>query len=140
MSLAVGQTSRGRVLRAAVRCDSLSPETKTFRHHEGLLARHSALPAKDFSRQPHWSYEDVNGIGEKGGLIALDKMAEPGQSERRWNEQQCDDPMPPDHDERGKADRYGDHVQSTIDRMVMRAVVMRVKSHIPTPVKRGFNE
>ena len=42
--------------------------------------------SEDATRQPHWSYEDVNGIGEKGGLVALDKMAEPRQSERRWNE------------------------------------------------------
>ena len=35
-------------------------------------------------------------IGEKGGLIALDEMSQPGKSERGRNEEERDDPDKPD--------------------------------------------
>ena len=41
--------------------------------------------------------------------------------------------MPPHHDYRREAYRDRNHVQCTVDGMVVRAVVVRVQPHKPTP-------
>src|SRR5260221_456074 len=72
----------------------------------------------------------MRGIGEKRRLVAFDQMPEPGQSESSWNEKQCDDPVEPDHNHRREANWDGDQMQRTVYRMIVCAVVMRVKAHM----------
>ena len=71
----------------------------------------------------------MNRIGEKGGLIAFDEMAEPGEGECGGNEQEADDPVEPDHDDGREANGNGDHVKGAVDWVVMRAIVVRVETH-----------
>jgi len=70
----------------------------------------------------------VSGIGEKGGLVALDHMTQPGQRKRSGDQQQRNHPVEPDQDERRESDGNRNHVQRTIHRMVMCAVVMGIQA------------
>src|SRR5947208_2332783 len=74
----------------------------------------------------------MRGIGEKRRLVAFEQMPEPGQSESSWNENQCDDPVEPDHKHRREADWDGDQVQRTVYRMIVCTVIVRVKTHMIT--------
>jgi len=63
-------------------------------------------------------------IRQKCRLIPFDQVPQPGQRESCRNEQQPDDPVKPDDNDGREADRDRDHVQRTIERMIVRAVVM----------------
>lgn len=88
-------------------------------------------PAKDFSRHPYRSDRDVQGIGKKSRLVALDQMAEPSQSESPGNQQESDDPVEPDHHNRRETDRNGNQVEGAIEGMTVCAVIVRKKIHMP---------
>src|SRR5437899_10031839 len=45
--------------------------------------------------------------------------------------------MEPDHDNRGKADRNGDHVQGAVYGMGVRTIVMRIQTHGTPHVSRS---
>ena len=83
----------------------------------------------------------MNGICQERGFVAFDQMTQPRQGKGRRNEEQGDQPMPPNHDDGRESDRDGDHVEGPIDRLVMRAVVVRIQSHLhPHGGKRGGAE
>src|SRR5437667_4396668 len=69
-------------------------------------------------------------IREKCWLVAFNQVAEPRQRKSSWDEKQRNDPMEPDHNQRREADWDGNQVQRTIYRMIVCAVVMRVKAHV----------
>jgi hypothetical protein len=80
--------------------------------------------AEDFVDHPQRGYENMCRVSEECRLVAFNQMPQPGQGESRRNQQQPDDPVEPDDDQGGKANRNGDHVQRTIDGMIVCAVVM----------------
>ena len=69
------------------------------------------------------------GISQEGRLVPFDQVAKPGKRKSGRNEQEADDPVEPDHDQRGEADRNRDHVQCTVDGVIMRAVIVRIEAH-----------
>jgi|SRR5689334_1779053 hypothetical protein len=80
--------------------------------------------AEDFADHPKRRYEDMCRVSEKCRLVAFNQVPQPGQGESRRDQQQPDDPVEP-HDDKGrKANRNGNHVQRTIYRMIVGAVVM----------------
>jgi len=95
------------------------------------------VAAENSFRQPNGGDKNVDGIREKRRLVAFNEMSQPCEREGGGNEEQGNDPMPPD-DDHGR-ETYGDrdHVQGAVNGMVVRAVVVRVQTHISTPtVKR----
>ena len=88
-------------------------------------------PTKDFSRHPYRSDRDVQGIGKKSRLVALDQMAEPSQSESPGNQQESDDPVEPDDHNRRETDRNGNQVEGAIEGMTVCALIVRKKIHGP---------
>src|SRR4051812_24971104 len=95
-----------------------------------MTLRPRLLPAKKLTHHPERRDEYVREIGEKGRLIALDQVPEQGQSEGSRDYQQSDNPMKLNDNQGRETDRDCDHVQRTIDRVVVRTVVMGVKAHI----------
>jgi hypothetical protein len=64
-------------------------------------------------------------------------MTEPGQRERGRNKKQPDNPVKPDHNNGGEAHGDGNQMQRPIDRVIVRAIVMRVETYafISLPVQ-----
>ncbi len=72
------------------------------------------------------------GVGKECWFIAFNQMSQPCQCKCGRDEQQSDDPMKPDDHNRREPDRYGDHVQGAINRMIVGTVVMGVEArHSP---------
>jgi len=71
----------------------------------------------------------MGGVGKECWFIAFNQMSEPGQCKCCWDEHESNDPMKPDDHNRSEPDRYGDHVQGAINRMIMGFVVMGVETH-----------
>jgi hypothetical protein len=86
-------------------------------------------PAEQFANHPHWGYEHMRWVGEEGGRVAFDEVADPRQGEGGRDQKQSHDPVKPDHDQRREADRDGDHVKRAVDGMIVCAVVMGVETH-----------
>src|SRR6266567_6871475 len=87
-------------------------------------------PAKYPPHHPKRRHEYMHRIGEKSGLIAFDDMPKPRERERRRNQEQADDPMKPDHNQGRKPDWNRDQMQRAVYRMIVRAIVMRIKAHM----------
>lgn len=95
----------------------------------GWLRPGSSAFAEYFPCHPHRRYEYVCRIGEECRLVSLNDMSQPCQRKRSGNQKERDDPVKPDDDDGREADGNCDQVQCAIDRMVVRAIVMRVEAH-----------
>src|SRR5579871_589890 len=78
----------------------------------------------------------MHGVAEERRLVTLDEVAQPGQRERRGDQEQSDDPVKPDYDQGGEAHGNCDRVQSPVHGVTMRPIVVRQESH--AILRNGF--
>src|SRR5581483_2326152 len=97
---------------------------------------------EDFSHHPDRRHEDVRGIGEERGLVALNEMADPRHGKCQRNQQHTNDGMKPHYKQRREARWNSQHVQRAIHRMIVGMVIMRIKTHkvLLSSSKRYFTE
>src|SRR5258708_9446728 len=120
---AIWRCANSRTLFLSCSCSSLSWKSKEFSylrerllHHRGRcwekcvyrpVGKGRAGPMRkalrslpeDSLRHPQRRHKHVRRIGEKCRLIPFDQMSQPGQRKRRRNQQQCDDPVKPHHNQ-----------------------------------------
>ena len=66
----------------------------------------------------------MNRIGEKCRPVPFNNVAKRSQAERRRNQQQANNPVEPNDNNRGEANRDSNEMQRAVHRMGVRTVVM----------------
>src|SRR4051812_37832922 len=110
-------------------CSSFIQRSYKLAAANDRLLRFIVVQVQCLTKKPHGRNQNMNRIGQESRLVALNEVSEPGERKGEGYQEEADDPVIPDHSQRREAHGYGDHVQGAIERVVVRAVVMRVKAH-----------